>query len=219
MQEEKKRIVFYSATTPTVLIYRIGKLLRKNNYETILFTMCHKEQFDWDFYSQSFDKIICSNFQFFKPKLKKLPYLISKTPGFLKFLMELKKINPNIVIGMAGNNWQLKLAHKYFFKKYPFVYFPYDILSHFFSSREEALKSEIAPRVAEMEAEKYLFENSDGIIHKGAPDELEPLNGRIHEKIEFCPLQLNFQPYCSKEDVIPINKNKLSYCLFWISSE
>lgn len=204
----KKQIVFYSATIPTVLHYKMGVLLRKRGYETVLFTICDKDRLDYNFYSKAFDKIICSNFQFTKPSLKKSKYFLKRSPEFIKFLISLKFIKPYAVIGIAGNNWQLKLVHKYFLKKYPFIYFPYDILSHFFTSKEKAL--EAGTLLFEIEAEKYLFENSDGIMHKGAPEELESVKGRIFKNINLAPLHLSFMPYCSKDFNVPINKNKIS---------
>ena len=53
-------------------------------------------------------------------------------------------------------------------------------------------------------------ENADGIMHKGAPDELEIIQGRIFDHINFAKLQLSFMPYCSREFSVPINKGKLS---------
>ena len=69
---------------------------------------------------------------------------------------------------------------------------------------EEALKKGL--KKFEINSEKFCFEKADGIIHKGAPDELKFLEGRIFEKINFAPLQLTFHPYCSKEFMIPFNK-------------
>ena len=201
----KKQIIFYSASTPTIMIYKMGRLFKKNGYETFLFAMCEKDRFDYDFYLEAFDNIICSNFQFFKPNIKSLFHLIKKIPSLLKFTVSMKILNPYAVIGICGNNWQLRLVHKYIFKKHPFIYFPYDIISHLYDSREEALKT---TKKFEIEAERYCFENSDGIIHKGAPDELDYINERIHRDLKLPKRQLNFLPYCSKEFSVPIDKNK-----------
>lgn len=201
--KRKKQIVFYYATSPSIMIYKIATMFHKRGYETILLTMCEKNRLDYKFLSKAFDKIICSNFQFFKPSFKTLVYTIKRSLSFFKFLISMKLLKPYVVIGISGNNWQLKLVHKHFFRKYPFIYFPYDILSHH-------LKIEAKPPNFEIEAEKYCFENCEGIIHKGDPNELNFVEGIIHDKINFSNLQLNFQPYCSKEFVIPINKDKLS---------
>jgi len=208
MPKEKKRIVFYSSTAPTVFLYKIGNLLKKNNYETILFTTCEKDRFDYNLYKKAFDKIICSNFRIIKFSFKNINYFLKRTPNLLKFLISLKTIKPYAIIGVAGSNWQLRLVHKYFFKKFPFIYFPYDILSHFFVSEEKALEN--GTSLSDIEAEKYLFENSDGIMHKGSPQELEPVKGRIFKNINLSPIQLSFMPYCSKDFNAPANQNKLS---------
>lgn len=204
---KKKQIVFYCATNPEAIIYKISKLLRKEGYETVLFSMCEKDRFDHNFYSDGFDKITYSNFQFFKPSLKTISYIIKRGFSFLKFLFKMKLIHPEAVIGVSGANWQLKLVHKYFFKKYPFIYFPLDILSHYYNSEKEALR---ITKKFELDSERYLFENTDGIIHKGDPRELKFINGRVHKNLKIVPLQLSFLPYCSDEFIIPINKNKLS---------
>lgn len=206
--EDKKKIVFYAGFPPPILLYKIARLFKKNNYETILFTMCEKDRFDEDFNKQAFDKIICSNFQFSKPSLKTAGYLIKRVFSLMKFLTLMKLIKPYAVIGLSGNNWQLKLVHKYLFKKYPFIYFPYDILSQYFNSKEEALKKGIKP--FELDAEKYCLENSDGIIHKGDPNELNLFNGETFYNADVQKLQLSFLPYCSKEFIVPLNREKIS---------
>ncbi len=207
MKERKKKIVFYSATTPTVFLYKLGILFKKNNYETILFTTCEKNRFNMEFYKNAFNRVICSNFHFVKPSLKNIFYFCKRTPDLTNFLFFLKRIKPYAVIGVAGSNWQLRLVHKYFFKKYPFIYLPYDILSHFFNSLNEALEH---TKLDELTAEKYCFENSDGILHKGSPEELSFISGRIFDNINIVKDTLSFMPYCSEEYNVPINKNKLS---------
>ncbi len=204
--KDKREILFYCASTPTIMIYKIAKILKKNRYSPILFTMCEKDLFDYKFYKGAFNKIICSNFQFSKENLKSIPYFLERIFSLLKFIIQLKSSKPYVMIGTLGGNWQLKLVHKYFLKKYPFIYFPYDIISHFFYSREEALKT---TKSFEIEAERYCFENCDGILHKGAPEELYPLKGRIFKNLNLTNLNLNFLPYCSKEFIVS-NKHKLS---------
>lgn len=208
MEKEKKKIVFYLGFPPPVLLYKIAKCFKENNYETILYTMTEEERFNCNFYKEAFDKIVCSNFHFSKQGLRTIPYFIKNIPNLIKFLFQLKTIKPYAVIGMSGNSWQLKLVHKYFFKKYPLIYFPYDILSQYFNSREDALKRGI--KSFELDAEKYCLENSDGIIHKGDPQELNFFDGKTLYKADVQKLQLSFLPYCSKEFSVPINNNKLS---------
>ncbi|MEK6860174.1 MAG: hypothetical protein AABX54_05160 [Nanoarchaeota archaeon] len=203
-KEKKKRIVFYSASPPSIMIYKIARLFYKKGYETILITMCEKEVLNFDFYKDAFNEIICSNFQFFKPSKKTLFYLLKRGASFIKFLIKTKILKPYVVIGTSGANWQLKFVHKYFFKKYPFIYFPYDIISSLFNSKEEAIKKGI--KTFELEAEKYCLENSDGILHKGSPNELE----FFKNKYSLSKLQLDFSTYSSKEFSVPLNKNKVS---------
>lgn len=204
----RKQIVFYCATSPTIIIYKLGRILKRNHYKTVLLVMSEKDTFDYKFYKEAFDEIYCSNFLVSKRNFKKPLYLLKRAPSLIRFLMHIRNLKPYVVIGTLGNNWQLKLAHKYFFKKHPFIYFPYDIISHYYSSENEALKNNI--KKSEINAEKYCFENSDGVMHKGDPDELKFIEGRIHKNIKISSLQLSFLPYCLDEFIIPINKDKIS---------
>jgi len=208
MDKKKKQMVFFCSVAPYVMIYKIAKEFKKKGYETILVTISGKDKFDVKSFEDAFDKILCSDFQFFKPSIKSIPYFLKKSLGFLKFLISLKMLKPYVWFGIGRTNWQIMLAHKYFFRKYPFIFFEYDLNSHFFSSRQEARGWRV-PNF-EINAEKYCFENADGIMHKGAPDELNVLDGRIFSKINLPDLKINFLPYCSKDYVIPLNKNKLS---------
>ncbi len=208
MKQGKKQIVFFCASIPQIFLYKIAKEFKQRGYETILLAVSNEERFDKDFFKPVFDKILFSKFQFSKPYINNPEYILKRLPSLIRFLVFMKKVKPYAIIGLAGAKWQIKLAHKYFFKKYPFIYFPYDISSEYYGSKEIALKN--GQRKFEIESEKYCFEKLDGIIHKGAPDELKYLPGRIFEKIDFAPLQLNFFPYCSDEFIIPFNRNKLS---------
>ena len=203
----KKRILFYSTMEPQIYHYKIAKNLQKKGYETILFTISDKDDKDIDFYIPVFDKIYRSKFEIRKPGLKYIFYALKKAPRMIRFLIQSKLIKADVVIGISGINWQIKLAKKYLYKNKPFIFFTHDIKSQFFNSKKEALR--INPNF-EVEAEKYNFENCDGIIHKGSPEELNAINGRVFKNINFSQPQLSFEPYCSKEFFVPINKNKLS---------
>lgn len=192
---------------PQVYQYKFAKALRERGYETILFTISEKYKINYDFYNQAFDKIYCSDFEFRGENIKNIKYLLKKGPKLLYFLIKSKLIKPDVVIGLSGINWQVKFARKYFYKKIPFIFFTHDMRSHFFESKKSALKQNLE---FEIEAEKYNFENADGIIHKGAPEGLEAIQGRIFNKVKLPKLQLSFEPYCSKEFQVPINKDKLS---------
>lgn len=202
----KKQIVFYCATSPTVVFYKLGRILKKKGYKTIMFAMCGKDTIDYNFYKEAFDKVIYSDFQFIKPTKDRFFLLLRGVPSLFVFLVKMKFVHPDVVIGNLGGNWQIRLMHKYFFRRSPFIYFPYDIISHSFASRDDARKEGV--KDFEIEAEKYCFENCEGIIHKGDPDELQ-IEGRLHKKINLPNLQLNFLPYCSKDFIIS-SQDKLS---------
>lgn len=204
--QRRKQILFFCAATPSIISYKIAKELRKEEYETVLMAMCNRERIEEDFFKEAFDKIFYSNFQFSKPSLRYLFYALVRLPFLLIFLIRLKLIKPYVVIG-TGNNWQLMQTRKYFFNKTSFIYFPYDLVSHYSGNPKNQF---FKPSSKEVNAEKYNFENSNGIIHKGDPDELKSLEGRWHKKINFSKLQSNFNPYCSDDFIVPINKNKLS---------
>jgi hypothetical protein len=204
---DKKKIVFYCASHPFEMVYKMAKMLKERDYETILITMSEEDRFDYKFYSDAFDRIICSNFQFFKPSFKSISYILKRVPDFIKFLISIKLLKPYAVIGVSGANWQLKLLRKYFFKKFPFIYFPYDILSFSYNSRENALQT---VKEFELDAERYCFENSDGIMHKGDPEELRYVNNRVHDNLKLPKNRLSFLPYCSDEFAVPVKNKKYS---------
>ncbi|MEK6875351.1 MAG: hypothetical protein AABX30_01570 [Nanoarchaeota archaeon] len=204
----KKQVVFYSSVAPYVMIYKISKEFKKNGYETILCTMSEKDKFDFNFYKDAFDKILCSNFQFYKPNLIKTPiYILKRGFSLIRFIFLMKLLKPYVWFGIGRTNWQIKFTHKYLFKKYPFIYFPYDIQSHL-TTRKEAIEKGM--RLFEIESEKYCFEKADGIMHKGDPKELNSLDGRIFDKVILPKNIINFYPYCSKDFMVRFNKTKLS---------
>ncbi len=206
----KKQIIFLEPY-PTIMIYKISKLLRKKGYKTISIRLLESKDRTFDFYSNAYDKIINFNLSFFKINIKNLPSIIfslfQKTKSILKAFLEISKLKPYVIICRGKPYWPCALSIK-FFKKFPRIFFPYDIRSEGFESLKLAKDSGL--KNFEINSEKYCFENADGIIHKGAPDELEHLDGRIFKKINFQELKLNFQPYTSNEFIIPFNKNKLS---------
>lgn len=208
LKNSKKRIVFFfGGELPSVMAYKMADLFKKNNYETILFTMSNRERFDEKFFKESFDKIICSNFQFYKPSIETFFYTLRRSLGLIRFLNNIKKVNPHVII-YSGNNWQIKIAHKYFFKNCPSIYFPYDINSLLYDNKEDPLKN--GQQLFDINSEKYNFENFNGIMHKGDPDELNHINGRIFDKIDTNSHQITFHPYCLSDFKIPLNKEKLS---------
>lgn len=200
----KKQIVFFSATAPYVMIYKIAKEFKKRNYETILVTISQKDKWDFSFHKDAYDKIICSNFQVQKLKPKNVLNMAKRIPYLIKAVYQMKKLTPYVVFGISPPNKIMASAMK-FFKKYPLIYFPYDILSNQYPDLETALK--MTHKKSEIKAEVFCFENADGILHKGSPEELDFLE---KAGIKTNALKINFFPYCSDDFIIPLNKHKIS---------
>ncbi len=207
----RKKIVFLESF-PEVMTYKIAKMFKEKGYETISVRILEsKDSLFNDFYKSAFDKIISFDLSFFKIDLKNLPLiflsLLKKTKKIVQSAFSVLKIKPYVIFTRAKPNWPCALIRT-IFKRTPLIYFPYDIRSEDCSSREIAKKKGL--KNFEIDAEKFCFEKADGIIHKGAPNELDLLEGRIFEKINLAPLQMTFHPYCSEEFIIPFNKDKLS---------
>lgn len=206
---EKKQVVFFCATTPYVMIHKIALEFKKKGYETVLISVSQRDKWDIEWYKNGFDKIICTNFQLQKPTPKNSLNMLKRTPHLIKALYEMKKLKPYVVFGVARPNSITAKAIK-FFKKYPFIYFPYDISAQQNADLETAFKRGL--KKFEIEAERYCFENADGILHKGAPEGLDFLKGRtmLGENLKMAPLVINFLPYHSNEFAVPLNRDKLS---------
>lgn len=209
MDSKKKQIVFFCGTAPYVMIYKMAKEFKKRGYETVLITIIQEDKWNRKLYEDAFDKIICSNFQVFKPTPKNLINMLKRTPFLIKSLYDMKRLNPYVVIDIARPNYSALLIMKYF-KKYPLIYFPSDISSHFFSTTEEAIKK--GHKMYEIKSERYCFENAEAVLHKGAIDELEHLKKEtmLGEPINVTSNTIQFCPYCSDEFIVPISSNKLS---------
>ena len=115
---KKKQIVFFCATTPYIEIYKIAREFKKKDYETVLITISQKDKWDQNFYKDAFDKIICSNFQIFKPTLKNLFNMLLRTPYLIKSIYEMKKLKPYVIFDIARPNYIAAIFMKQF-KKYP----------------------------------------------------------------------------------------------------
>lgn len=207
----KKQIIMLE-TSPTDMVAKISYILRKRGYETVLISITGN--LDTDFLRKSYDKRISFDFKYFKINFKNLHKLVAY--GLKKFLIgtkaffAIKKLRPYIIIGRSNPNWILVLFKAIFFRKNPFVYFPYDIRSSIYRDSKEVTRAGVPD--FEIKAERYCFENSDGIMHKGFKDELDYLNEKILGKgIKIkCP-KIYFFPYCLREFMIPVTtKNKLS---------
>ncbi|MCK5043479.1 hypothetical protein KAR52_00565 [Candidatus Pacearchaeota archaeon] len=195
----KKQIVFVEAS-PNIVGFKRARALKEKGYEIVLISFL---KFNKDFYKSAYDKIIDLNLDSFSINIKNGINLIKKSPQILRKIFEIKKLNPYVVIGTAAPYplWLPALTRK-IIKNIPFIFFPYDVNALKYRKKEDYKKAGIP--IFELKAEKYLFENSDGIIFKGGEYEF------VKKKIKIkCPV-ISFPPYCSKEFVVPINKNKLS---------
>jgi hypothetical protein len=207
---KKKQIVFLEGYR-TVMIYKIAREFKEKGYETILIRIVSPDKTYEEFYNKAYDKIIDLDISYNRVVNKNLPKIffssIIKTKSLFKSFFKIWRLKPYVIIGRAPLSTPVAFFRR-LFRKTPFIYFPYDIRSQYFPSFEEAKQS--LP-VLEIKSDRYCFEHSEGILHKGAPEELEYINGRmLGEDIKFPKNTLNFHPYCSNELIYPINKNKLS---------
>lgn len=205
----KKQIVFLEPFQE-VMIYKIAKLFKEKGYETISLRILESKDSSLNnFYMSAFDEIKSFDLSFFKVNFKNIPLifisLLKKLKKIIQTSIFILKLKPYVIFVRAKPNWPCALT-KILFRRIPLIYFPYDIRSE--DSRDLIKTAKL--KKFEINSEKFCFEKADGIIHKGAPDELKLLEGRIFEKINFTPLQMMLLPYCSKEFIVPINKNKLS---------
>ncbi len=196
-----KQIVFIENHS-TVMLYKIAKKFKEKGYETILIRLLKPTKMDTEFYDSDYSKVINLNLINSKPKYTQVFKIFNSLMLF--------KLKPYIIFGKANPNIPIAFFRR-FFKNIPFVYFPYDIRCH--SCHPNPEKAKILHNLSnrEINAERYNFENADGILHKGNPNELKYLNGRmLGNNIKLPKNKICFHPYCSKEFMIPLNKNKLS---------
>lgn len=201
---KKKQIVIVESS-PTDTLAKIAKALKKIGYEVIFISLV--SDIERDFIKESYDKIISFNAKFFKINLSTIPQIFShglkNFSAIIKSFFEIKKLKPYLVLGRAPPNWLCAIFAKYF-KKYPFVYFPYDIRSFSYPTIKDAVSGGV-PKF-EINSERYCFENTDGIIHKGDENELNILNKTLLGDINITCPTFYFFPYCLKEFAVPINK-------------
>jgi hypothetical protein len=192
------------------MIYKIAREFKIRGYETILITICQRDKFNNPkLYERAFDKIICSNFQIFKPTPKNAVNMIRRIPYLIKSICEIRKLKPYAIFDIARPNYIAAIFMK-FFKKYPIIYFPVDITSQLHTDLKSALRT--GKKNYEIKAERYCFENADGILHKGAPEELDYLHkeNMLGKPLKMAKNIICFNPYCSDEFIVPLNKEKLS---------
>jgi hypothetical protein len=209
---KKKQVVFLESYS-TVVFYKIAKEFQKKGYETVLIRILNPSLKDSKFYNDAFDKVIDFNMGFVKLNKKNIPLLIisllKKIKPLISGLINARKLNPYVIFGRANPNLPVSFF-RIFFKKYPFIYFPYDIRVHYAPTKEIA-QTERNLSNLEIKSEKYNFEKSDAILHKGSPKELNYIHGRyLGEQVKIPNETITFHPYCSKDFITTFNKNKLS---------
>jgi hypothetical protein len=206
---KKKQIIFLESYA-TVMFYKIAKEFKKKGYETILIRILKPDLSEKLFYNNAYNKVIDINLKFVSLNLRNIPpSLLKNTKNSLIALKKILALKPYVIFGRSNPNFPIAFFRGLFRKK-PFIYFPYDIRVHWVDTLERAKKERNLSWI-EMKSERFNFEHSDGILHKGAPNELEHLNGRyLGNNIKLPKDTLYFHPYCSNEFITPINKNKLS---------
>jgi len=213
MQNKEKHIIFLEPW-PTIMIYKIARLFKKQGYKTTSIRVLQSEGLSLAFYKKAFDQIICFNLSFFKLKLKNIPLILRSLSKKLRDVFKavfsiLKLKKPYVIFCRATPSWLCALTKKTF-KKHPVIYFPYDIRSLRYPTKEIAKKDRELSEF-EIKSERFCFEKADGIMHKGDPDEIKYMpKGLLGADLKVNPLQLAFHPYCSEEFIVPFNKNKLS---------
>src|SRR3989344_4448343 len=95
--------------------------------------------------------------------------MLLRTPYLIKSIYEMKKLKPYVIFDIARPNYIAAIFMKQF-KKYPIIYLPADISSHLHPDLKSALKA--GKKLYEITAERYCFENADGILIKTSPDSL-----------------------------------------------
>lgn len=211
MKSNNKKQIIFLEPFPEVMFYKMARLFKKKDYETISIRLLETKDSDY-FYRDAFSEIISFNLKFFKINIKNIPFIIislfKNMKNFIKAGISISKLKPYVIISRAGPSWPCALT-RVLFRKIPLIYFPYDIRSQGYKT-EKSRKKRGIPKF-EMKAERFCFENTDGIIHKGHPDELKFLEGgMLGKNLKLTLLQLNFHPYTSKEFMVSLNKNKLS---------
>jgi len=205
MTNKKQIVIIESAPTDTMT--KMAKALKKLGYQTIFITLVGN--IELDFLKESYDKLISFNAKFFKINLLNLPKIFlhgfKNSLKIINALFQIRKLKPHVVIGRATPNWLCALFRMYF-KHNTFIYFPYDIRSFSYRSIDEA--KSCGTLKFEIEAEKYCFENSDGIIHKGGEDELNYLNTTLLGDLSPLPKSIYFFPYCLQEFMVPIKPSE-----------
>jgi len=211
MEKDNLKQIVFIETDPVDNLAKFAKVLREKEYETISLCLM-RASLKQEFIEEAYNKIISLNFKFFKINFKNLPkmafYSLKKSKDLIKAYLAIRKLNPHIIITRSNPNLLCALS-KILFRKYPVIYYPYDIRSDVYEDLESMKKEGV--KLYEIKCERYCFENSDGILHKGEENELNELNEKIIGKnIKIKAPIFHILPYCMNELIVPINKDKLS---------
>lgn len=203
------RSILFIESSPTDMLAKMAQVLKKKGYKTNLITLMGNTKSN--FLRESYEKLIPLDFKFFKINFNNLPkimlYGFGKFQNLINLLKQINNLKPNLIIVRTTPNWLCFLIKKYF-KKIPIIYFPYDIRSFCYKDLSEAKIFGI-PKF-EIAAEKWCFENCDGIIHKGEDKELSYLNEKILGKVHIKSPSIHFLPYCISNLIIPLKNKKIS---------
>jgi len=208
---DKKRILFFE-TDPADMVAKIAIGLRERGHETYLATLINRDVTKTGFYRSAYKEIFSFDAKFFRINLRNLPkillYSLVNSKKVLTTYFKIKKIKPELVIYKSPPNWLGVLLKKVLFRRCPVIYFPYDIRSDAYDTLNEIKK--VGVKDFEIKSEKYCFEKLDGIMHKGAFNEIAELNRKILGKVKvICPV-FHLMPYTMRELMVPLNKNKIS---------
>ena len=195
LENSKKLIIFYESF-PTEMVAKLARELRLNNYATILL-YCNEGSADGNtFLKEAYSKII--------------PLNDSKTRG-LKTIRDvaklIKKLNPRAVFYRSNPELLGAILFILLRKKYPFIYFPYDIIS-VVPADKSSFKNKLKYKL-EAYSQKFCLSKADGIIHKGDINEFNYLDKSVFKKsFKIKAPVLHMPPYCSDEFLVKMNSKK-----------
>lgn len=195
--------IAFIESVPNIFTYKISKCLRQKGHKVILLSFLN---FNKSFYSDAYDEIIELGFDSFSFNIPNIRDISYKIPSFISRILKLRNMNIDVYIGLASPYplWLPMAACRiiHMFSNKPFIFHPYDVNILRYYKREDYAIAGISS--LELKSEEYLFKNADGIIFKG--NEAKAVSKILKVKSPV----LKFVPYCTKEFIVPLNKNKLS---------
>lgn len=182
IQDDKQEILFLSFNPRVDMAKKADALKQTGKYRVR--SLCFKATSDVldGFFSQYFDEVMT----------------YTNLADLLYFLLALK---PDVIIARPKSNIA---ALAIIFSGSPVVFNLYDI--ECVAVAEEHKDNKYQDPLT-IEAEKFCFENADGIIHKGSEDEIDKY---ISPKYKIKAPILHFYPCCWERYFAPENTQKLS---------